>query len=230
MGADLRRRLPVRHARPGRTRPSSAPTAPCSTPTATGASGTATTRTARTSPAIAGSTGWVSTCTATEQRQQRAPRPGEVEQRLEDRFEVLRGGEAPVLLRQVRPGRPSDAGRDPRPLRALHRGSARARAIKQRWWRQVRAIGDRPAIGAISWLELARPEEEIDGRVADWRVTHRPAPGRPRWARTRGLGDRDGTRDRLSSNPRNRARTKPRTRVPARRRPRRTAATRRRRR
>ncbi len=55
-------------------------------------------------------------------------------------------------------------------------GGASERAIKQRWWRQLfEAIGDRPAIGAISWLELARPEEEIDGQVADWRVTHRPA-------------------------------------------------------
>jgi hypothetical protein len=47
--------------------------------------------------------------------------------------------------------------------------------LKRTWWRQVlAATRSHPAIGAISWLELARPEAEIDGDLADWRATHTP--------------------------------------------------------
>lgn len=52
-------------------------------------------------------------------------------------------------------------------------GGASELALKQAWWRQVLdATSTHPAIGAISWLELARPEAEIDDAVADWRATH----------------------------------------------------------
>jgi hypothetical protein len=55
------------------------------------------------------------------------------------------------------------------------RGDSEQR-IKQAWWRQLlAATADRPAIGAISWLEVRRPEAETDDEVADWRATHTPA-------------------------------------------------------
>ena len=45
-------------------------------------------------------------------------------------------------------------------------------AIKQSWWRQVFAAdADHPMIRGITWLELTRPEDEIDGDVARWGAT-----------------------------------------------------------
>ena len=105
-----------------------------------------------------------------------APRPGEVEQRLEDRFRYSVAARRPSFYdRFARPGRPmlvetaalwEPANEDGDP----------ERRIKETWWRQLfAATAERPAIGAISWLELERPEAETDGELADWRVTHRPA-------------------------------------------------------
>ncbi|GAA4696339.1 hypothetical protein GCM10023226_38470 [Nocardioides nanhaiensis] len=45
-------------------------------------------------------------------------------------------------------------------------------AIKQAWWRQVfAAVEERPAIRAISWLELTRSEAEADDDLVRWSVT-----------------------------------------------------------
>jgi hypothetical protein len=105
-----------------------------------------------------------------------APRPGEVEDRLRDRFRYSVAARRPSFYeRFARPDRlmlvETAALYEP----ANDRGDSERR-IKQTWWRELfAATADRPAIGAISWLEVKRPEAETDGEVADWRATHRPA-------------------------------------------------------
>lgn len=48
-------------------------------------------------------------------------------------------------------------------------------SIKQTWWRSVfEATTDHPAIGAISWLEVAREEAEVDDAVIEWGATRTP--------------------------------------------------------
>ncbi|WP_325602548.1 hypothetical protein [Nocardioides sp.] len=104
-----------------------------------------------------------------------APRPGEVEARLEDRFRYsvgarrssfydrFAGPQQPMLVETAALFQPSNGEGDPE------------RRIKETWWRQLfAATTDRPAIGAISWLELVRAEAETDEELADWRVTHQP--------------------------------------------------------
>lgn len=105
-----------------------------------------------------------------------APRPGEVEARLEDRFRYSVAARRPSFHdRFARPGRPMLV-ETAALYQPSHAQGESERAVKEAWWRQLlAATADRPAIGAISWLELARPEPEIDGELADWRVTHRPA-------------------------------------------------------
>lgn len=45
-------------------------------------------------------------------------------------------------------------------------------AIKQAWWRQVfEAVEERPAVRAVSWLELTRAEAEADDDLVRWSVT-----------------------------------------------------------
>lgn len=51
-------------------------------------------------------------------------------------------------------------------------GGASGFAVKRRWWREVfAALPTHPAIGAISWLELARAEPEVADEPVDWQVT-----------------------------------------------------------
>jgi hypothetical protein len=104
------------------------------------------------------------------------PAPGALEARLRERFGYgVRAARLSFYQRWARPDRPllletgalfdttNDAG-------------ASEEKLKQAWWEQVLAAADeRPAIGAISWLEVAREEAEIDGAPADWRATHTPA-------------------------------------------------------
>lgn len=47
--------------------------------------------------------------------------------------------------------------------------------LKRTWWRSVLAeVRERPLIGAISWLELARVEPEVADQPVDWRATRTP--------------------------------------------------------
>jgi hypothetical protein len=107
------------------------------------------------------------------------PAPGELEERLRERFGYgVQAARLSFYQRWARPDRPllletgalfdttNDAG-------------ASEEKLKQAWWEQaLAAAAERPAIGAISWLEVAREEAEIDGDVADWRTTHTPALAR----------------------------------------------------
>jgi hypothetical protein len=108
-----------------------------------------------------------------------APAPGELDARLDDRFGYG--------VRQQRRSFYDRYASRTRPMlvetSALYNtGNDRGRperTLKQAWWRQVLAsTTTHPAIGAISWLELARPEAEIDDEVADWRATHTPGLAR----------------------------------------------------
>lgn len=50
-------------------------------------------------------------------------------------------------------------------------------AIKQAWWDQVFGTATRaayPGIGLVTWLEVQRAEDEVDGAVVDWRATADP--------------------------------------------------------
>lgn len=105
-----------------------------------------------------------------------APAPGELRARLDERFGYsVRRQREPFYDRFASPERPMLVETSALYNTAYDRGAAE-RVLKQRWWRQVLAVPtDHPAIGAISWLELTRPEAEIDDQVADWRATGRPA-------------------------------------------------------
>jgi hypothetical protein len=105
-----------------------------------------------------------------------APRPGEAEDRLRDRFRYSVAARRPSFYeRFARPDRPMLVETAALYEPSNDRGDSEQR-IKQAWWRQLlAATADRPAIGAISWLEVRRPEAETDDEVADWRATHTPA-------------------------------------------------------
>jgi hypothetical protein len=100
------------------------------------------------------------------------PAAGELEARLEERFGYgVRAARTPFYQRWARPDRPLlvatgalfDTATD---------GGAPEERLKRAWWKQaLAAAAERPAIGAVSWLEVARKEAEIDGDVADWRAT-----------------------------------------------------------
>ncbi|NYG55738.1 hypothetical protein [Nocardioides perillae] len=103
------------------------------------------------------------------------PGPREVEQRLRDEYgygddlgrpsfyeRFAEGRDQPMLISTSALYNPGDSG--PSPLE-----------IKQSWWRQlVGAAAERPLVGAIAWLELARVEPEVGERV-EWGATGRPA-------------------------------------------------------
>lgn len=56
---------------------------------------------------------------------------------------------------------------------------AREVDVKREWWRQVFAASvDHPLIGAISWLELDRPEAEVDDETIEWGATRTAALSR----------------------------------------------------
>ncbi|NYG55744.1 OpgC domain-containing protein [Nocardioides perillae] len=68
-------------------------------------------------------------------------------------------GERPLLLRTGA-------------LANTERTGADELAVKRAWWRQVLALADpEPALGAVSWLEQRRAEDEAGGDVVDWRAT-----------------------------------------------------------
>jgi hypothetical protein len=51
--------------------------------------------------------------------------------------------------------------------------------LKRTWWRAVLAeVRDRPLIGAISWLELARVEPEVADQPVDWQAAGTPGSAR----------------------------------------------------
>jgi hypothetical protein len=104
------------------------------------------------------------------------PGADELEARLDDRFGYgTRQRRTSFYDRYASADRPMLVETSALYDTANERGADELR-LKQAWWRQVLAsVGDHPAIGAISWLELTRPEAEIDGDVADWRATHTPA-------------------------------------------------------
>lgn len=104
------------------------------------------------------------------------PGPGELEARLDDRFGYAsREQRRSFYDRFAGPDRPMVMETAALYNTANPRGADELR-LKRAWWRQVLAsVADHPALGAISWLELTRPEAEIDDEVADWRATHTPA-------------------------------------------------------
>lgn len=104
-----------------------------------------------------------------------APGRGELAARLADRFGYgVRRQRRSFYDRYAAATRPMLVETSALYNPANPRGDAE-QDLKQRWWRQVLdASSARPAIGAISWLELTRPEAEIDDAVADWRATHTP--------------------------------------------------------
>ncbi|KRE97444.1 hypothetical protein ASG76_01595 [Nocardioides sp. Soil774] len=104
------------------------------------------------------------------------PGAGELEARLDDSFGYgTRQRRTSFYDRYATSGRPMLVETSALYDTASERGAGELR-LKRAWWRQVlAAVADHPAIGAISWLELTRPEAEIDDDVADWRATHTPA-------------------------------------------------------
>ena len=108
-----------------------------------------------------------------------APAAGEFEARLDDRFGYgVQQQRRSFHDRYATRTRPMLVETSALFNTAYDRGDSERR-LKQAWWRQVLAgAADHPAIGAISWLELARPEAEIDDEVADWRATHTPGLAR----------------------------------------------------
>lgn len=108
-----------------------------------------------------------------------APAAGELEARLDDRFGyAVRQPRRSFHDRYASSRRPMLVETSALYNTAYDRGDSERR-LKQAWWRQVLATtADHPAIGAISWLELTRPEAEIDDQVADWRATHTPGLAR----------------------------------------------------
>jgi hypothetical protein len=108
-----------------------------------------------------------------------APAPGELEARLDDRFGYgVRRQRRSFYDRFASRTRPMLVETSALYNTANERGRPE-RTLKRAWWRQVLAsTTTHPAIGAISWLELTRPEAEIDDEVADWRATHTPALAR----------------------------------------------------
>ena len=107
------------------------------------------------------------------------PAPGELEARLRERFGYgVRAPRTSFYDRWVGPERPllleTAALYD-----TTNDGGAPEERLKRAWWAQVLAAADdHPEIGAISWLEVAREEAEIDGAVADWRATNTPTLAR----------------------------------------------------
>ncbi|WP_203135755.1 OpgC domain-containing protein [Microbacterium sp. JZ31] len=100
-----------------------------------------------------------------------APDPGEVEARLDERWgytvpqaasfydRFARGEGLPMLLDT---GALYDPGLD---------GDTELQ-VKQGWWRQILdALGERPRIDAITWLEVERAEAEAGEQEVDWRAT-----------------------------------------------------------
>ncbi|MCF6376469.1 hypothetical protein L2K70_02530 [Nocardioides KLBMP 9356] len=104
------------------------------------------------------------------------PAAGELEARLRERFGYgTRTARRSFSDRWVRPDRPLLLETSALYDTANPHGAPEL-GLKRAWWRQVlAAVDDRPAIGAISWLEVEREEAEIDGNLADWRATHTPA-------------------------------------------------------
>ena len=104
------------------------------------------------------------------------PGAGELEARLDDRFGYgTQQRRTSFYDRYASADRPMLMETSALYDTANERGADELR-LKQAWWRQVLAsVADHPAVGAISWLELTRPEAEIDDDVADWRATHTPA-------------------------------------------------------
>lgn len=106
------------------------------------------------------------------------PAPGELEARLDERFGY--GTNQPrrsFYDRFATSDRPMLLETSALWNTANDRGSEIN--LKRAWWRQVfTATGKRPFIGAISWLELVRPEAEINDQIADWRATHTSALAR----------------------------------------------------
>ena len=123
-----------------------------------------------------------------------APRPSEVEERLRT-FTYSEEARRPSFYDRF--ARPTvRCWSRPRRSRALDRGGASERAIKQRWWRQLSrpSATGRPSERSVAGA--APPEEENDGQEADSRVTHRPlSPAR--WLGPRGLGIATGPVTRL---------------------------------
>ena len=101
------------------------------------------------------------------------PARGELEARLDDRFGYgVRQQRRSFYDRYASRARPMLVETSALWNTANERGRSE-RTLKRSWWRQVLdSTTTHPAIGAISWLELTRPEAEIDDEVADWRATH----------------------------------------------------------
>lgn len=99
------------------------------------------------------------------------PPPTELEQRLDETWGYPERGSRPSFYDRFA------AGRDQRMLletSALYNpavGGASELELKRTWWREVlAAVGSRPLVGAISWLELTRVEPEVADQPVDWQA------------------------------------------------------------
>lgn len=109
-----------------------------------------------------------------------APRPGEYEARLQDAYGYATGAAPEDSFYETY------ADGEDKPMAvdtaALYNpggpGPDSELDIKRTWWRQVfdRDLQQAyPRIRSITWLERERAEDEVDGKVVDWRATHTAA-------------------------------------------------------
>ncbi|WP_296601498.1 OpgC domain-containing protein [Nocardioides sp.] len=102
------------------------------------------------------------------------PPPGEVADRLAERWGYGEGAAAPFYDRFAE-GRAKPLLLETAALYNPAVGGAHERALKRRWWSEVLdAVATHPRLCAISWLELDRVEPEVADQPVDWAATRTP--------------------------------------------------------